>query len=107
MVDGDIDLLSASQNDNKIAWYKNYGNGNFSSQQTITTSAELANDVFAADLDNDGQKDIIFLASLDKKIAWYKNQGNGNFGEQQVISLNVNITNVYATDLDNDEIPIS
>ena len=41
--DGDLDVLSASSSDNKIAWYENtYGLGSFGSQQTITTNANKA-----------------------------------------------------------------
>ena len=37
--DGDIDVLSASSYDGKIAWYENDGAGQFGSQQVITTLA--------------------------------------------------------------------
>ena len=45
--DGDNDVLSASHNDDKIAWYKNDGNGNFGVQQVITTNADGAQSVYA------------------------------------------------------------
>ena len=41
--DGDYDVLSASWDDDKIAWYENDGSGNFGAQQVITTSADGAN----------------------------------------------------------------
>ncbi len=37
--DGDMDVLSASAGDDKIAWYENDGSQNFTSH-TITTTAE-------------------------------------------------------------------
>ena len=38
--DGDMDILSASDFDDKIAWYENLdGKGNFSSQKIISTDA--------------------------------------------------------------------
>ena len=40
--DGDMDMLSASQYDYKIVWYENDGNGNFETQQIITTDAITA-----------------------------------------------------------------
>jgi hypothetical protein len=46
--DGDMDVLSASANDDRIAWYKNDGTGVFSVQQDITTSADGAYDVTTA-----------------------------------------------------------
>ncbi|MBN1181116.1 MAG: VCBS repeat-containing protein, partial [Bacteroidales bacterium] len=39
--DGDIDVLSASDEDDKIAWYENDGDENFT-DHTITTSADGA-----------------------------------------------------------------
>ncbi len=34
--DGDIDVLSASRYDDKIAWYENLGGGNFSNQNILS-----------------------------------------------------------------------
>ncbi len=50
--DGDIDVLSASDGDNKIAWCENDGNENFTSH-TITTSADGAYSVYAVDVDGE------------------------------------------------------
>ena len=39
-----MDVLSASYDDDKIAWYENTdGNGTFGAQQVITSSADVAN----------------------------------------------------------------
>ncbi|MGK0153929.1 MAG: hypothetical protein ACI9SE_000879, partial [Neolewinella sp.] len=104
--DGDVDVLSASSGDNKIAWYENLGGGNFGPQQVITTSAVGALDVHATDLDSDGDVDVLSASSSDNKIAWYENLGGGNFGPQQVMSvvgLTVGFVNsVHAADLDGD-----
>ena len=44
--------LSASNYDDKIAWYENTdGQGTFSTQKTITTQADGAWSVYAADID--------------------------------------------------------
>ena len=72
--DGDMDVLSASANDNKIAWYENTdGQGTFSSQKTITTQANWAHSVYAADIDGDGDMDVLSASADDDKIAWYEN----------------------------------
>jgi hypothetical protein len=101
--DGDVDVLSASAGDDKIAWYENLGGGTFGPQQVITTSADGAFCVYAADLDGDGDADVLSASYGDDKIAWYENLGGGAFGPQQVISTAAHGARcVYAIDLDGD-----
>jgi hypothetical protein len=71
--DGDQDVLSASDNDDKVAWYENDGTGTFGPQQLITTSQNAAKSVHAADLDGDGDKDILVSSGTDNTVAWYAN----------------------------------
>ena len=56
--DGDMDVLSASFVDDKIAWYENDGSESFTAH-TITTDADGARSVFAADVDGDGDIDVL------------------------------------------------
>ena len=101
--DGDIDVLSASYNDDKVTWYENDGSGSFSSQNLITDQADGARNVYAADLDNDGDLDVLSASYIDDKIAWYENEGSGNFSSQKIITGQVNAaSSVYSADLDND-----
>ena len=101
--DGDNDVLSASNNDNKIAWYENYSNGNFSVEQIISTNANGACNVYAIDLDGDGDNDVLSNSLLNNKIAWYENDGTGNFGAEQIISTTaLGVYSIYAIDLDSD-----
>ena len=101
--DGDLDVLSASFNDDRIAWYENDGSGTFVSMQTITTSADGAQDVYAADLDGDGDYDILSASYNDDQIAWYENNGTGTFGSMQFITTLADGANgVYVADLDGD-----
>ena len=58
---------------NKIAWYENDGSGNFRRPAVITTAADWAQSVFAADVDGDGDLDVLSASSDDDKIAWYEN----------------------------------
>jgi len=97
--DGDVDALSASRSDDKIAWYENQGGGNFGEQQVISTEADEAQRVFAADLDGDGDPDVLSAAA--NGLAWYENQGAGSFGGPQMLDTK-DTWRVYATDLDSD-----
>ncbi len=102
--DGDMDVISASAIDNKIAWYENIdGQGNFGPQLIISTDVNVPASIFAIDIDNDGDNDIISASSLDNKIAWYQNDGQGNFSSQQVITnLTIGVNSVFAIDIDGD-----
>jgi len=103
--DGDVDVLSASEDDDKIAWYENTdGQGTFGSQQIITINADRAYDVMAIDVDGDGDLDVLSNSIADNKIAWYENMdGQGSFGPQQIISTEVDSPiSIYASDLDGD-----
>lgn len=74
--DGDIDVLSASSDDNKIAWYENTdGKGSFGPQHVISATAQGAESVVAADLDGDGRIDVLSSSTRNSKIAWYRNLG--------------------------------
>ena len=58
--DGDMDVLSASVLDEKIAWYENDGAADPSfTARTIATSVDDAVSVYAADIDNDGDLDVL------------------------------------------------
>jgi hypothetical protein len=71
--DGDMDVLSASFIDDKIAWYENTdGAGSFGAQNVISTAADGARSVYAADIDADGDMDVLSASFIDDKIAWYK-----------------------------------
>ena len=102
--DGDLDLLTASFDDDKLAWYKNTdGQGLFGPQQVISATADAAVHVIAADLDGDGDQDVLAASAGDDKVAWYRNGGTGTFGPQGVISNQANgAWFVAAADLDGD-----
>jgi hypothetical protein len=105
--DSDMDVISASFWDGKIAWYKNIdGNGNFDNQQIIaTTPMKQATSVYASDIDGDGHLDVISSAYHLNQVTWYKNLNNNGFGLPNVISsfsIDERAECVYAKDFDND-----
>jgi hypothetical protein len=71
--DGDMDVLSASFNDDKIAWYENDANQNFATH-IISTDADGALDVVVADVDGDADLDVLSANHNDDNIAWYENK---------------------------------
>ena len=73
--DSDYDLVSASANDNTVAWHENDGTGSFTAHE-ITTSASGAWDVETMDVDDDGDVDILSAAKDGNTIAWHENDTN-------------------------------
>ncbi len=103
--DGDLDIISASREDDKIAWYENDGAANPTfTGATIATSADGARDVHVADLDNDGDLDIVSASAFDNKIAWYENDGAADPSWTAAdIDTNANgASDVHVADLDGD-----
>lgn len=102
--DGDMDVISASFNDDKIAWYENTnGQGLFGTQQIITTMADGPRYVYAIDIDGDGDMDVLSASYWDNKIAWYENtDGQGSFVQNIITTIAFGANNVHAADLDGD-----
>ncbi len=64
--DGDTDVLSASFDDNKIAWYESDGGSPpCFTEHVISTTAGGASSVFATDVNGDGATDVLSEGSGD------------------------------------------
>jgi len=111
--DGDTDVLSASEGDDTIAWYKNGdssggGDGSSWTRTDITTSADAAQSVYAADIDGDGDSDVLSASFRDDKVAWYQNgdsSGGGNGSSWATIEITTTFNrpvSLYAADIDGD-----
>ena len=72
--DGDADLLSASYDDDTVAWYDNDGAQTFA-KTDVYDGANGACSVFAIDVDGDGDVDVLGTSKFDDLIRWYENDG--------------------------------
>jgi len=86
--DNDLDLVSTSRDDDKLAWYENLdGQGNFGPQILISPSTPSTIGVALADLDGDDDIDVVATANGDKRVYWYENlDGLGNFGDAIIVA---------------------
>ena len=110
--DGDMDVVSASENDDQIAWYENVGG--VPAQfivQVIRTAGDLdpergdmAKSVMPADIDDDGDVDIVYALEDGNEVGWYENDGAVDPAfSQHTISTEVNhVKFVTAADVDRD-----
>ena len=105
--DGDLDVLSISRGDDKIAWYENLdGLGNFGIQQVISTQLVFPTSSYINDFDGDGYLDIVSQSFDEGNIAWFKNiNGTGTFSNAIFVSTNnpnYSVGEVIGADLDGD-----
>lgn len=80
-------------------WFKNLGNGNFSSEQIVAPDA-FASSAFVSsvDLDSDGDIDIVCDSHDPSSSRWFENDGTGEF-QSHIVGL-VGLSSVV--DIDND-----
>lgn len=99
--DGDTDILSASFQDDKVAWYENDGGQKFTIR-TITLQANSTRSVFALDVDRDGDVDVLAASRDDNKVSWYENDGSQNFTEHTITESALEAVFTRAADVDGD-----
>ncbi|KAH8088776.1 concanavalin A-like lectin/glucanase [Aureococcus anophagefferens] len=93
--------LSASYNDDTVAWYENDGSESFTAR-VITTLASAAFDVFAVDVDGDGDVGVLSASSGDHTVAWHENDGSQSFTMRAVTLTAVKVRSTVAIDVDGD-----
>jgi len=106
--DGDMDVLSSSPYDRKVAWYQNMdGKGNFGPQRLLSDSVGGPNSLFSCDIDNDGDMDVVATTWWTNQVFWFENlDGHGNFGAMNIILSGFNVpSSLFAADLDGDKDP--
>jgi len=109
--DGDNDIIckepiNNSDTDDDIVLLQNNGNQNFS-VQIITNAAGGANEIYAADINDDGYMDVLATSREDwtpynYKLKWYQNDGSGNFTTHEIAN-NLHYTyGISVDDIDGD-----
>ena len=87
----------------KLAWYKNQGDGTFSSQNIISSNTSGYAAVISGDCDGDGYVDILSACWNADRVSWYKNMRNGNFENEIIITDELlKAESIDANDLDGD-----
>ena len=77
--DGLPDVLSASQNDDTVAWFRNDGGSPpIFHRDVISAAAAGASVVYPADLDGDGDLDIVSGSRRDSALRWHENLGGAS-----------------------------
>ncbi len=74
--DGDIDVIACGMFADKIAWYENDGNLNFT-EHVIVSHWDGARKIMYVDLDNDGDRDIVGIARFANQLAWWERTPQG------------------------------
>ncbi len=105
--DGDLDVICAAQESNRITAFKNINNsGVFEAGFFVSTTATSVDNLSVTDIDSDGDQDIVFLSYDNNRISWLANDGTGNFSNEHIItSLIFHTYNLSISDIDENNTP--
>ena len=102
--DQDLDLISVSSGDDKVAFHENLGGGQFATQTVLFDNWSGPTAGSPADLDGDGDQDLLVASYADDTLLWVRNdtvRPDQRFGEQSIISDQLSAVFVVdAVDLD-------
>ncbi len=102
--DGDLDILAVnSEGNDKVVWFENNGNQQFSGDKYIGQAGPFTTFVKSIDVDSDGDLDAIQASGTEDDIIWFENFGAGDFGPEQLIFDNfAGPSQMVPADLDGD-----
>ena len=103
--DGDLDVLSAGRDDNRISWHENTdGLGLTWTRHIVSSTANRAQKAVAADVDADGDMDMLSASGANSTIAWYENTGGSPpvFVSRVISNTASNAKWVKTADIDGD-----
>ena len=105
--DGDIDILGAAFNGDKVAWWENIvGDASTWAIHNIDTSFDGAKYVYPADIDSDGDKEVFSVGFDGSEVAWWENETihrNALFSEENVFgNIFEGAFYIHSADIDHD-----
>ncbi len=107
--DGDLDVVSASEDDDRILLFANNGAGAFAATAVRPGAPQpdldFAKSVRFADIEGDGDQDIAYVSEDQNEVGWYINNGARPPAWTQRVVTAGNATHtkfVTSADMDND-----
>ncbi len=101
--DNDLDIITASANDDLVTWWENTGVPATWNFHRISGTLRAPASVFAVDMDGDGDADVLSATSNSDSITFHENLGSGLAWAAHTITAFANeARGVGAADLDGD-----
>ena len=101
--DGDADAIYTENDNNKISWIENKGNGLFAYHFAASVMGPYS--LEPVDFDDDGDMDFVSGSTADDAVYWYENNGSEVFTEHMVSGMYWDpfSVRVFDYDLDGDK----
>jgi len=105
--DGDIDIVAASSQLDRIVWWENTGGGLGWESHLVGESFNGAWTVHVADIDADGDPDVVAGAFYDDDVAWFENtdSSGGSWTRHDIATDFDGVYFVHTFDIDGDGDP--
>ncbi|MBP7449787.1 MAG: VCBS repeat-containing protein [Flavobacteriales bacterium] len=101
--DGDLDVVTDSQDHLSVIWLRNDGNGGGWAYQCAVAGTNVLQDAAIGDVDDDGKEDLLAVNFTPGTVTWYRNSGGGLFGSGQGLASGAAyLRRCFLKDLDND-----
>lgn len=104
--DGDLDVLSAKDTENRVSWWENTaGDGSAWTEHVVDSAFADARSVKAADLDQDGDMDVLAAGQTSGDTVWWENDNGSGTAWTEHIVFNLSTGNAFrvlAEDMDKD-----
>lgn len=101
--DGDIDIVTVSNENNRLAWYQNI-DGAIGNEMVISDNLSLESDLRIFDANNDDELDIVIYSFQDAVMKVFLNEGDANYSDTpNIVVSNIDVIDYEFTYLDNDQ----